>query len=67
VKNQSHEDGAGGRSRHDQRLGLLGVEPADPLSVAAAAMAMVAVALPSRFPSARRAAGLDPLAALRRE
>jgi putative ABC transport system permease protein len=46
---------------------LFGVEPADPWSLAAGAVAMLAVALASGALPARRAARLDPLVALRRE
>ena len=46
---------------------LFGVEPADPWSLAAGALAMLAVALGAGYLPARRAAGLDPLVALRRE
>jgi predicted permease len=46
---------------------LFGVEPADPWSLAAAALAMLAVALGAGYLPARRAARLDPLVALRRE
>jgi predicted permease len=44
---------------------LYGVEPADPVSVAAAVIVMTIVAVMAGFFPARRAARLDPLAALR--
>jgi ABC-type lipoprotein release transport system permease subunit len=46
---------------------LYGVEPADPLSVGAGVVALTAVALAAGFVPARRAARMDPLAALRHE
>jgi predicted permease len=46
---------------------LFGVEPADPWSMAAGAIAMFAVAIAAGFAPARRAARLDPLVALRQE
>jgi predicted permease len=46
------------------RASLYGVEPADPISVAAAVSVMVIVAVMAGFFPARRAARLDPLAAL---
>jgi predicted permease len=49
------------------RASLYGVEPADPASVAAAAALMATVAILAGFFPARRAARLDPLAALRTE
>ena len=57
---------AGAASRSVRSL-LFGVEPADPWSLAAGAVAMLAVALASGALPARRAARLDPLVALRRE
>lgn len=49
------------------RASLYGVEPADPLSLAIAVSVMVVVAVTAGFFPARRAARLDPLAALRTE
>jgi predicted permease len=49
------------------RASLYGVEPADPASVAAAVSLMAIVAVMAGFFPARRAARLDPLAALRCE
>jgi predicted permease len=49
------------------RASLYGVEPADPVSVAAAVTVMTIVALMAGFFPARRAARLDPLTALRYE
>jgi ABC-type antimicrobial peptide transport system permease subunit len=46
---------------------LFGVDPADPLSLAAGAAIMFGVAVAAGFAPARRAARLDPLVALRRE
>jgi hypothetical protein len=46
---------------------LFGVEPADPLSIVTAAVAMLAIAAVSGLLPARRAARLDPIAALRQE
>jgi ABC-type antimicrobial peptide transport system permease subunit len=49
------------------RAHLFGVEPMDPVSLATGAAAMFIVALAAGFIPARRAARLEPLAALRRE
>jgi ABC-type antimicrobial peptide transport system, permease component len=46
---------------------LFGVQPADPLSYAAVAMLLALVALGACYIPARRAAGVDPLVALRQE
>jgi predicted permease len=46
---------------------LFGVKPADPLSLAGAAIVMMVVAAVAGYLPARRAAGLDPLTALRVE
>jgi predicted permease len=49
------------------RVGLFGVEPADPATIAAAAVAMILAAGIAAWMPARRAALLDPLVALRYE
>jgi putative ABC transport system permease protein len=49
------------------RSQLFGVQPADPLSYAAVAMLLSVVALAACYIPARRAAGVDPLVALRQE
>ena len=49
------------------RSQLFGVQPADPLSYAAVAMLLALVALGACYIPARRAAGVDPLVALRQE
>jgi len=49
------------------RSQLFGVQPADPLSYAAVAMLLGLVALAACYIPARRAAGVDPLIALRSE
>jgi len=49
------------------RASLFGVGPADPISVAGAALVMLLVATAAGFFPARRAARLDPLVALRRD
>jgi len=49
------------------RSSLYGVEPADPARVAGAPLVMTVVAVLSAFFPARRAARLEPLAALRYE
>jgi ABC-type antimicrobial peptide transport system permease subunit len=46
---------------------LYGVQPYDPLTIGGAAAVMLAVALAASFLPARRAALLDPFAALREE
>ncbi len=49
------------------RTMLFGIQPGDPLSLAAAALVMCAVALAAGYVPARRASRLDPLVALRYE
>jgi predicted permease len=49
------------------RVGLFGVEPADPATIAAAAVAMLVTAGVAAWMPARRAALLDPVVALRYE
>ena len=46
---------------------LFGVEPGDPLTIAAALVVMIAVAAVATYMPARRAARLDPTVALRYE
>jgi ABC-type antimicrobial peptide transport system permease subunit len=46
---------------------LFGVEPTDPLSLAAGAIFLVAAATLAAYLPARRAAAVDPVAALRTE
>jgi ABC-type antimicrobial peptide transport system permease subunit len=46
---------------------LFGLKPGDPLSLASAVGALAAVALAATYLPARRAAGLDPMDALREE
>jgi ABC-type antimicrobial peptide transport system permease subunit len=46
---------------------LYGMQPGDPLSLAAAAAGLTAVAAAASFLPARRAASLDPMRALREE
>jgi len=55
---------AGGKAA---RTLLFGLEPYDPLTLAVAAALLAAVALAASFVPARRAAKLDPMAALRYE
>jgi putative ABC transport system permease protein len=49
------------------RSQLFGVQPADPMSYAAVAMLLSLVALAACYIPARRAAGVDPMVALRQE
>jgi ABC-type antimicrobial peptide transport system permease subunit len=49
------------------RAQLYGVEPADPLSMALAAILLATVALLAGYVPARRAAGYDPVRVLRYE
>ena len=46
---------------------LYGLKPQDPITITLAAILLSAVALAASFVSARRAAGLEPMAALREE
>jgi ABC-type lipoprotein release transport system permease subunit len=46
---------------------LYGLKLQDPMTIAFAAILVSAVALPTSFLPARRAAGLEPIAALREE
>jgi ABC-type lipoprotein release transport system permease subunit len=46
---------------------LYGLKPQDPMTIAFAAILLSAAALPASFLPARRAAGLEPMAALRDE
>ena len=46
---------------------LYGLKPQDPITIAFAAILLTAAALPASFLPARRAAGLEPMAALREE
>ena len=49
------------------RSQLFGVEPADPLAYAAVTLLLAAVTLIACYIPARRAAGVDPMIALRQE
>jgi predicted permease len=55
-----------GLGRHVRSL-LFGVTPADPIAISGAIAAMLIVALVAAWVPARRACGLDPVAALRHE
>jgi len=53
--------------RHDSRTYLFGISPADPLTLAAMVVVVMAITLATCWIPARRAARVDPMIALRTE